>query len=90
MTKMLRGWLAVGLGLGCCGWTTGARGQESPVPKPTAEHQRLAEDVGTWDATMKLWAQGPNSEPVGVEGRRDRQADAGRIVAAFGVPWKSR
>ena len=30
---------------------------------PTPEHERLARDVGTWDATIKSWMQGPGSEP---------------------------
>ena len=33
------------------------------MPKPTPEHERLARDVGTWDATIKSWMQGPGSEP---------------------------
>jgi hypothetical protein len=42
-----------------------ARGQDGmPVPKPTAEHERLAKDVGTWDATIKSWDHGPDSEPA--------------------------
>jgi hypothetical protein len=51
----------------CLGWAFAgslARGQDGPpVPKPTAEHQRLAKDVGTWDATIKGWMRGPDSEP---------------------------
>jgi hypothetical protein len=46
-----------------------ARGQEGqPVPKPTAEHALLAKDVGTWDATIKSWDKGPDSEPNVSEG----------------------
>src|SRR6478672_6202108 len=63
MNATIRSLLAVALGLGLTGWTTGARAQESPVPKPTAEHERLAQDVGTWDATVKVWAQGPSADP---------------------------
>jgi hypothetical protein len=40
-----------------------ARGQDAPIPKPTPEHERLAKEVGTWDATIKSWMGGPNSEP---------------------------
>ena len=68
MRKKTRGLLAVALGLGFFGWMTGARAQESPVPKPTPEHERLAQDVGTWDATVKSWMQGPGSEPVESKG----------------------
>jgi hypothetical protein len=42
-----------------------ARGQDEPAAaKPTAEHERLAKDVGTWDATIKSWMGGPSSEPM--------------------------
>jgi hypothetical protein len=52
----------------CLGWVSAtglARGQDGqPVPSPTAEHGRLAKDVGTWDATIKSWSRGPVSEPI--------------------------
>jgi Protein of unknown function (DUF1579) len=42
-----------------------ARGQDAPpLPRPMAEHERLAEDAGTWDATIKHWTHGPDSEPA--------------------------
>jgi Protein of unknown function (DUF1579) len=60
----------VGL-LVCVGWLGAAglaRGQDGPpVPKPTAEHTRLAKDVGTWDATVKSWTR-PGSEPTVSQG----------------------
>lgn len=34
-----------------------------PIPKPTAEHKILAADGGTWDATIKTFAGGPDAEP---------------------------
>ena len=37
-------------------------GQDYP-PKPTAEHQALAEDVGVWDAETKFWMQ-PDTDPI--------------------------
>jgi hypothetical protein len=40
-----------------------ARAQDGPGAKPTAEHEMLKHDVGTWDATVKSWMQGPQSEP---------------------------
>jgi hypothetical protein len=51
--------------LGLVGAASFARGQEGgpPVPKPTPEHQRLAKEVGTWDATIKTWEPGSTSEP---------------------------
>jgi len=52
------------VGLGFSGFATLAKAQESPVPKPTTEHERLAHEVGTWDATMKSWVQGPGAEPI--------------------------
>ncbi len=33
-------------------------------PKPTAEHKILADDEGTWDATIKSFAAGPDAEPM--------------------------
>ncbi len=55
--------------LGLVASASSARGQEGPpVPKPTAEHERLAKDVGTWDATIKSWMQGPDSEPLVSQG----------------------
>jgi hypothetical protein len=50
-----------------------AAAQEGATPKPTAEHELLKNDVGTWDATIKGWMQGPESEPTvshGVERAR--------------------
>jgi Protein of unknown function (DUF1579) len=34
------------------------------VPKPTAEHKILAADEGTWDAAIKSYINGPDSEPA--------------------------
>ncbi|MFO0890171.1 MAG: DUF1579 domain-containing protein [Isosphaeraceae bacterium] len=52
--------LAASLVIGAAGV---AAAQDIPVTKPTAEHQRLHDGVGTWDATIKTWMQGPDSEP---------------------------
>jgi Protein of unknown function (DUF1579) len=61
----------VGL-VACLGWVGAANlalGQDRPpVAKPTAEHRLLAEDVGTWDATVKSWMRGPDSEPTVSQG----------------------
>jgi Protein of unknown function (DUF1579) len=69
MSTMIRSF--VGLVV-CLGWVAAAslaRGQDAPpVPKPTAEHERLAKDVGTWDATVKSWTRGPDSEPTVSQG----------------------
>src|SRR5262249_49103785 len=46
-----------------------ARGQEGPpTPKPTAEHEMLAKDAGTWDATIKSWMSGPEAAPTVSQG----------------------
>jgi hypothetical protein len=53
----------------CMSWVSLAGAQDEPaVTKPTAEHQRLARDVGTWDATIKHWMRGPDSEPTVSQG----------------------
>jgi Protein of unknown function (DUF1579) len=52
--------LMVGLGLVGLPWV--ARGQGAPQPTP--EHERMARNVGAWDATIKSWMQGPDSEPM--------------------------
>ncbi len=42
-----------------------AEAQEGhPIPTPTAEHKILAADEGTWDATIKGYPNGPDSEPM--------------------------
>src|SRR5687768_17037249 len=33
-------------------------------PKPTAEHEILASEEGTWDATITSFLGGPDGEPV--------------------------
>lgn len=64
MSRTTRVLLGMVVGLGLSGFATLAKAQESPVPKPTAEHERLAHEVGTWDATIKSWVQGPSAEPI--------------------------
>jgi hypothetical protein len=44
-----------------------ATAQEMP-PKPTAEHKILAADEGTWDAAIKSYPNGPDSEPMAAKG----------------------
>jgi hypothetical protein len=67
MKGMIRGLLGVALSLSLFGWTGAALGQDGP-PKPTPEHERLKKDVGTWDATIKSWMRGPDSEPTVSQG----------------------
>src|SRR5208283_1512581 len=63
MSRTMRAFAGFVAGLGLFGLATVSNAQESPVPKPTPEHERLVQDVGTWDATIKSWMQGPGSEP---------------------------
>ena len=48
----------------CLAWflATSAMAQESPA-KPLPEHKILASDEGTWDATIRMYAGGPDAEP---------------------------
>ena len=69
MSAMFRSFVGLMVCVGWVGAASLARGQDGPpVPKPTAEHQRLAKDVGTWDATVKYWMRGPDSEPTVSQG----------------------
>lgn len=64
MSELIRSFMGLVVCLGLVGAGSLARGQDGPpVPKPTAEHERLAKDVGTWEATVKSWMRGPDSEP---------------------------
>lgn len=46
-------------------WSGVLKAQEGPpIPKPTAEHKVLAEDVGTWDCVTKSYMAGPDAEPL--------------------------
>jgi hypothetical protein len=49
------------------GATSSARAQDG-FPKPTAEHKILASEEGTWDAAIKSYANGPESEPIVAKG----------------------
>jgi Protein of unknown function (DUF1579) len=44
--------------------TSVAIAQDHPIPTPTAEHEVLATEEGTWDATVKAYPNGPESEPM--------------------------
>jgi len=37
---------------------------QPPAVEPTVHHKLLAKDVGTWDATVKTWTGGADSEPM--------------------------
>lgn len=65
MSAMIRSLALLAIGLGLGNAVGSVRGQEGPpLPKPTAEHERLAREAGTWDATIKSWMAGPGAEPV--------------------------
>ncbi len=64
MSYLMRSIAGLVATVGLLGLSAFSSAQESPVPKLTPEHQRLAHGVGTWDATVKSWMQGPHSEPV--------------------------
>jgi hypothetical protein len=69
MSGMMRTFVSVALCLALASASRLARSQDGPpVPKPTAEHELLAKDVGTWDAIVKSWMDGPGSEPIVSEG----------------------
>jgi hypothetical protein len=38
-------------------------------PEVLAEHRVLHQDEGTWNAEMKIWAAGPDAEPVVTKGK---------------------
>jgi hypothetical protein len=48
-----------------------AFGQLAPSPGP--EHKILQDDVGTWEATMKLW-MAPNTDPVEATGVEENKS----------------
>ena len=64
MLKSTRGLVVMVLGMGFLGLSVKAIGQEGQAMNPTPEHELLAHCVGTWDATVKSWMQGPDSEPL--------------------------
>ena len=69
MSTMIRSLVGLVVSVGLVGAASSARGQDGPpVPKPTAEHKLLAKEVGTWDATIKSWMGGPDSEPTVSQG----------------------
>ena len=58
---------------------------EPPIPKPTAEHKILATEEGTWDATIKSYPTGPDSEPMVSKGVETNTLLAGGlwVVSTF-------
>jgi hypothetical protein len=69
MRAMIRNFVGLVVCVGSLGAASLVRGQDGPPnPKPTAEHKLLAKDVGTWDATVKSWMGGPDSQPAVSQG----------------------
>jgi hypothetical protein len=61
--KVTQTLVVTALGVGFLGITAKATGLEGQAMSLTAEHERLTLDVGTWDATIKCYMQGPDAEP---------------------------
>lgn len=40
-----------------------------PTFEPTEEHKLLAKDVGVWEATMKMYLEGPDAKPTEMPAR---------------------
>jgi hypothetical protein len=68
MKKMMGNFVGLVVSLGILGTGATSRGQEGQPAKPGPEHERIAKEVGTWDATIKSWMQGPQSEPAVSQG----------------------
>jgi hypothetical protein len=59
----------LGLAALVIGATSIGKAQENtPIPSPTAEHRILAAEEGTWDAAIKSYPNGPESEPMVAKG----------------------
>jgi len=58
--------LACAIMLGLASTTGAIQAQEAA--KPTPEHLELAKEVGTWDAEIKVWMQGPDAPPETTKG----------------------
>jgi hypothetical protein len=52
------------VGLALVGWMTPDMWAQMTPAEPTKEHKLLQQDVGVWDAEMKVWMQGPDAEPT--------------------------
>lgn len=52
----------------CCSYVAAQATEEHhvgpPAPKILTQHEMLKKDVGVWDAEMKMWMGGPDSEPM--------------------------
>jgi hypothetical protein len=76
-TVWMLGWAMLVAGPGL------VRGQ-FPAPEASPEHKVLQQDVGVWDAHMKLWIQGPDAEPMASKGvERTRAMGAMWVVSDY-------
>ena len=41
-----------------------SRADDPPPAQPTPHHKLLSKDAGTWDASIKMWTPGSNTEPM--------------------------
>jgi hypothetical protein len=55
-----------------------------PEPEVTKEHKILKRDVGVWEAEMKMWSGGPDSEPMVAKGmERNRMLGEIWLITSF-------
>lgn len=64
MLKVAQTLVLTALGGGFLEFTIKATVQRGHAMSLTAEHERLTLDVGSWDATVRCYMQGPGAEPM--------------------------
>src|SRR3954469_2384467 len=50
-------------------WSLASTATAQEIQKPLPEHKVLAADEGTWDATIRTYEKGPDTEPSVSRGR---------------------
>ncbi len=69
-------------------WGSASWGQGPPVPKPSKEHRILRKDAGVWDAVLKVWAGGPDAEPMTSKGvEKNRMLGGMWIISNFAADF---
>jgi hypothetical protein len=63
---LIRSGLVLAVAILAPGSPTSAQ-EEQSSPQPTAEHELLQKDVGTWDADIKIWTE-PDADPMESKG----------------------
>jgi hypothetical protein len=61
--RWVRGLATVAAFATMCFHSRAAEEEQPQVPQPTKEHKALQFDVGTWDATMRIWEK-PGADPI--------------------------